>query len=230
MNVGIFTTIKITNGIPLFWDKHHKRLISQAEKLNVGRPHISLQEIQIYLKHNSLTDCALKITITKHKGLIFEHRQLPLILPTYKLITVRDTRNHWKIYKTTDRAVNEHAKKLAEEKDADDALFTLDDTIIESTICNVFSLNKQGKIITPPIRARGLNGITRQLIRENIKVLEADILDNTKHPLVLVNSIRVQKITHLNGKKLSDGQRLAQKLQTIITNCEKKYLSEKTLA
>ncbi len=230
MNVGVFTTIKVKNGIPLFWEKHHNRLISQAEKLNLGHPTISLQRVQTFIKHNNLTDCAVKITITKQKGVTIEHRQLPEILPIYKLIRVIDARNYRKIYKTTDRAINEEAIKLAEEKNANDAFFTFDGNIIESTISNVFFLNKHGEISTPLIKARGLNGITRQLIMEYTNVLESDILDNTKGPLVLVNCLRIQKATHLNGKKLIDGQRLAQTLKTIIENRERKYLLEKTSA
>lgn len=230
MNLGVFTTIKVKNGIPLFWDKHYQRLISQAEKLNLRHPTISLQKVKTYLKQNNLTDCALNITITKLNGLALKHRSLPETKQTYKLISIKDTRNYRKIYKTTDRAINEKAKELAVKKGADDAAFTIDENIIESTICNVFFLNKQGKIATPPIKARGLNGITRQLIMENTKILETDIIDNTKQPMVLVNCLRIQRVTHLNGKKLLDGRQLADKLKTIIRNLENEYLSKKTPA
>ena len=94
----------------------------------------------------------------------------------------------------------------------------------------MFYLNKQGKIATPPIKARGLNGITRQIIMENIPVEEEDILDNTRQPMILVNCLRIQKVTHLNGKKLMDGAQLEKKLKTAIEKYEKAYLSEKTPA
>jgi branched-subunit amino acid aminotransferase/4-amino-4-deoxychorismate lyase len=142
------------------------------------------------------------------------------------VITIEDQRNYLKIYKTTDRTVSDHAKKLAFEKGADDALFINDGNIIESTICNVFSINKQGEIITPLIQAKGLNGITRQLIMKHTNVIETDIKQNTNSPLVLVNALRLQKVTHLNGKKLQDGTSLMQRIQTIINSVETGYLNQ----
>lgn len=225
MNIGIFTTLKVRNSIPLFWDKHQKRLVEQSKKLNLGSFSITLQEIVTYIRNNNFTSCALKITVDKQKGSLFtsiQHRDLPQITDIYKVITCVDNRNYRKIYKTTDRAVNEQAKKFAEENGANDALFTLNENLVESTIANIFSLNKKGEIITPPIKARGLNGITRQLIMQNTKVIETEINQNTNGPLVLVNCLRIQKVSHLNGKKLIDGQLLAQKLKTTIDSQEKK--------
>ena len=136
MNVGVFTTIKIKNGMPLFWDQHQERLVTQAEKLNLGRMNISFSKIQNYLQKNALADCALKITITKKNKsvkIFLEHRQLPQTFSIYKLVSIKDTRNYRKIYKTTDRTVNKNAKKIAVEQKANDALFTVDKNLIEST-------------------------------------------------------------------------------------------------
>jgi len=229
MTLGVFTTIKIQNGIPLFWSSHLKRISSQAEKLNVGPVLLSFGRVKTYLKQNNVSNCALKIIATKENGkteIIYKTRPLPQNFTSCKVITVEDTRNYLKIYKTTNRAINENAKKQAEEKSADDALFTLNSNIVESTISNVFGINKNGELITPPIKAKGLGGITRQLIMKQTTVTETDINQNTKGPLVLVNCLRVQKVTHINGKKLIDGERLLQKMKTIIEQNEKDYVSQ----
>jgi len=229
MNVGVFTTIKIQNGIPLFWNNHLKRLSSQAEKLNVGSSILlSIGKIKTYLKQHNLSNCALKITATKENNkteIHYETRPLPQNFSSCKVITSEDTRNYLKIYKTTNRIINEKAKKTAEENGADDALFILNGTIVESTISNVFGMNKNGEIITPPIKAKGLNGITRQLIMKQTNGIETDINQNTKGPLVLVNCLRIQKISHINGKKLIDGERLMKKIKKLIEQKEKEYLS-----
>lgn len=229
MNIGVFTTIKVRNGIPLFFDKHKERLVSQAKKLNLGNAKISLTEVQTYLQKNSLFDCALKISVTKDNNktsVTFQTRPLPQTLTSCKAITIKDTRNYLKIYKTTNRVIHDHAKKLAQEKGGDDAIFTFNEEIVESTIGNIFSENKQKEIITPPIRAKGLNGITRQQITEVTTVIEETINQNTKGPLVLVNSLRIQKITHLNGKKLLNSEHLMRKLQEILETNEQAYLQQ----
>ncbi|HVA97190.1 MAG TPA: aminotransferase class IV [Candidatus Acidoferrales bacterium] len=231
MKIGVFTTLKITNGTPLFFEQHRERLLSQAAKLNIGHTTITLETIQKYLINNSLKDCVLKLTVTVQNdapNLILEQRPLPKNATANKVITVEDTRNYLKIYKTTNRTINDAAKKMAEEKDADDAIFTVNGTIIESTISNVFSVNKLGELITPPIRAKGLNGITRQLIMQNAKVIETEINKNTKGPLVLVNSLRIQKVTHLNGKKLLDGEKLLQQILSMVDKRESEYLQKFT--
>jgi branched-subunit amino acid aminotransferase/4-amino-4-deoxychorismate lyase len=230
MNVGVFTTIKVKNGLPLFWDKHEKRLVSNAQKLLLEKFTITSHDLEDYLKKNNLTDCALKIIIIKHRGkttISFEHRMLPKSTKLYKLITFPDTRDYLKIYKTTIRNINEQAEKIAKEKGAHGALFTLDEKIVESTMCNIFSINKQGKFITPPIHAKGLNGITRQIIMKLTTAEELDINKNTNGPLVLVNALRVQKISHLNGKKLVDGEKLAHTLQELLSVQEEIYINEK---
>jgi len=229
MNIGVFTTIKIKNGIPLFFDRHRERLLAQAAKLNLEKVSIRLANVQHYLKKNNLLDCALKITITKEDNktsITYKTRPLPQTLISCKAITIQDTRNYLKIYKTTNRILHDRAKKIAMEHGADDAIFTFNEKIVESTICNIFSVNKQGEIITPPMRAKGLNGITRQLIIEQTNVIEIDINQNTKGPLVLVNSLRIQKVTHLNGKKLLDGEKLMQKIKKIIEKNEEAYLQK----
>src|SRR6185369_2220052 len=154
MNKGIFTTIKVKNGIPLFFEYHQKRLISHSKKLQLDIPYFSFKDVHTFLEKNNLTDCALKILMTTRKGqpeMTLESRPLPLATDTIKLITVPDTRDSYKTIKTTDRVVNEKAYKLAKKHEADDALFVQNTLLIESTISNIFSLNKNGDIITPPL-------------------------------------------------------------------------------
>jgi branched-subunit amino acid aminotransferase/4-amino-4-deoxychorismate lyase len=64
MNIGVFTTLKISNGIPYFFNKHQQRLASHAEKLHIGQVKINEEDIQNYLRQNNLYDCALKIIVT----------------------------------------------------------------------------------------------------------------------------------------------------------------------
>lgn len=224
--IGVFTTIKIKNGIPLFFEKHADRLLSHAKQLNLGPITLSSTEIHRYLQTSNLTDCALKITVTKQQDktmVTMKARPLPIAKAELKLITIPDTRDELKIYKTTERSINEQAKKIAEENGADDAFFIVDGTIIESTICNVFSFNKKGQIITPNLDGKGLRGITRQIIMEQINVIEEQIPQETRNPLVLVNSLRIQRATHLNARPIADGKPLLKLLQTCVEKAEKAY-------
>ncbi len=224
INFGIFTTIKVKQGIPLFFDKHLARLLSHMKYLHWNTFSFFLEEkVTKFLLENHAQDCACKIIVTNENGkssVTLQIRPLPPEVAEIKLITVQDTRDRYKILKTTNRLVNEEAKQYAEKKGANDALFIQNDAIIESTICNVFSLNEKSELITPALEKKGLKGIARQVIMENAHVLQSDIPQQTNGPLVLVNSLRVQKVSHLNGRALQDGEKLYQKIKSTLEKAE----------
>jgi aminodeoxychorismate synthase component I/2-amino-4-hydroxy-6-hydroxymethyldihydropteridine diphosphokinase len=212
-DIGIFTTIKVIQGVPLYFDKHLDRLTTQTNTLGLVIPKLSLATITDYLKKNNLTNCALRITVRNTTSI--DHRPLPEEKPL-SVITVDDTRNKYKTLKTTDRTVNDAAKKLAQQNGADDALFVKDTCIIESTTANVFSIDKSGDLITPPIENKGLNGIARQVLMERMHVKEMPISSDTNMPLVVVNSLRVQPIRELDGRILPDAGELVKKINNVL--------------
>ncbi len=227
MNIGIFTTIKVRNGIPLFFEHHQKRLISHSKKLQLEIPYLSFNDVKKFLQKNNLAECALKIIIEKKNGtttMTIQTGPLPLPKDDIKLITVEDTRGKYKTLKIIDRSINEKVKKFAKSHDADDALFVQNGKLIESTISNIFSVNKNGDIITPILGGRGLEGIARKIIMLQTPVIEEEIDESSTGPIVLTNSLRIQKATQLNGKPLDDAQDLFQKIKTILENAEEAYL------
>lgn len=227
MITGVFTTIKIKDSTPLFFDKHKKRLFGNANSLKIKTPFSLDKKINSYLQKNNLIDCALRVTIIKNKGeVVLDNRQLPSSISSIPAITISDTRDKNKIYKTTSRKVNEQAKKFAEEKAAVDAIFINKGNLIESTISNIFSLNKKGELITPNLDNKGLKGVTRQIIMENAKVIEQGIPADTNAPLVLVNSLRIQKVDYLDGRKLESAEELFLKIKKILKQEEEKYLQK----
>jgi anthranilate/para-aminobenzoate synthase component I/branched-subunit amino acid aminotransferase/4-amino-4-deoxychorismate lyase len=233
MNTGVFTTIKVTKGIPLFFEQHKKRLLANAKALHLPKVSLSINDVKQYLTNNNLTSCALKITLVKEKNktvVAIEQRPLPSSDSSIKLVTVKDTRDIFKVLKTTDRSINNHAKIFAKKNDAQDAVFVNNKTLIESTISNIFSINKKGDIITPPIEGKGLKGIARGIIKKNIKILEGEIPENTTQPIVLTNSLRIQKVTHLNGRKLKNADKLFQQIKNILEKAELNYLSNSWVA
>jgi branched-subunit amino acid aminotransferase/4-amino-4-deoxychorismate lyase len=175
--------------------------------------------MQNLVKKNNVDDCAIRITVLNEEQpfVIMHARNLPTTQKDFvNLITVPDTRDVFKTIKTINRLVNEQATEQAKNQGADDALFVQGKNIIESTICNVFSLDAKGKLITPPLDEKGLRGITREIIMEKTKVAEKNISQETKGPLVLVNSLRIQKVRILDGRKLQDGEELLKKITSLI--------------
>ena len=219
---GVFTTIKIINSIPLFLKSHQQRLIEHTSAFHLPYPLNIENQIKNFIKQNKLQDSALRITITKDSSEpLFEHRALPPSQTNVQVITVSDTRDENKIYKTTDRTINDQARQLAKQQGAQDAIFVQNGVLIESTIANIFSLNQKGQLITPPIGGRGLSGITRQIIMEQTDVHEEEIPEITTAPLVLVNCLRISKVTHVDVKKLSDGEELLQRIKILLNKAKR---------
>ncbi len=228
---GIFTTIKVKQGVALFFAKHQQRLFSHMADLRFSQTSFdfSLEKaVQELTKINKINDCAMRITVinTDTKPIvIMQARELPESKTDVKAITVQDTRDSFKTIKTINRLVNREAYMKAEKTGCDEALFVQDGKIIESTYCNVFSINNEDKLITPALDGKGLKGIARQIIMENTKVFEEDIDENTTNPLVLVNSLRVQQVKLLNNRELADGTFLFKKIKTIIENAKNEYVT-----
>lgn len=219
---GIFTTLKVQNSTPLFFDRHHQRLEHHTKALHLPLPQNIEKKVQEFIQQEKLLTCALRIIITK-EGILFEDRPLPPSSLPLSLITVPDTRDEKdKIYKTTNRIVHDQAKKFAQQQDARDAIFVQNGFLIESTIANIFSVNTKGQLITPPIEGLGLNGITRQLIMEQTDVLEEEIPLTTTAPLVVVNCLRISNVTHVDRKKIDDGDTLLHKIKSLLIKVEKR--------
>ncbi|HSA83984.1 MAG TPA: aminodeoxychorismate synthase component I [Patescibacteria group bacterium] len=228
MTSGVFTTIKVKQGIPIFLEEHENRLLSQAKSLQIKQPSGLEKKIKNFITKNSLVDCALRVEITSKGRLICTFRPLP-VSSSIRLLTIPDTRDEKKIYKTTDRSVNEKAKKFAEEHNADDALFTENNKLTESTIANIFSVNKNGDIITSPLNGNGLRGIARKIIIENFSIIEENIPENTRQPIILTNSLRIQKVTYLNGKKLKTANTLFEKIKNVLEKAEQEYINKQLM-
>jgi len=227
---GIFTTIKVKQSIPLFFDKHEQRLLRSMKQLGFSTYSLqfSLQKaVKDLIKKNELPDCVLRITVVNEKEqplIIIQQREITVNYKPIKVITVPDTRDEFRTIKTINRLVNQKALSIAEKKGAQDAIFVRNESLIESTYCNIFSLNSNSQIITPNLDDKGLKGITREVIMENLTVTEANIPVQTNGPIVLVNSLRILKVSHLNDRSLEDFEILFEQIKSIIEKKEKQYL------
>jgi branched-subunit amino acid aminotransferase/4-amino-4-deoxychorismate lyase len=224
MSLGVFTTIKVRDFLPLFYEDHMRRLLTQAKALGITPSQFSREEAVEYLQSRYLDNCALRIEFTGEDQLKLTSRPLPApASEPIPVIIVLDTRSKNKVYKTTDRQVNDQARKQANDLGASDALFAFNGNIIESTICNIFSINSRGQLITPNIAGLGLAGITRQIIIDNAPVIQTHITEDSTSPMVLVNSLRVSRVGQINSNKIDDSAELAQKITALLAAAEKKY-------
>lgn len=242
---GIFTTIKVRNQCPLFLDRHLNRLETSSSQLNIRLPSYILNVTSYIQKatyavigKNNLTNGGIRITITPSIIYIYAFTIKQFNNKTIKLITTPDTRDIYKTHKLTYRIPHLLAKEKAQSQGAEDALFTQNNGLIESTAANIFScvsdnsspaaaLAEAGQlsIITPSISGKGLNGISRQILMENLPIQEQDIPANTSNPLILINSLNLRIVENIDGRRLNQSSEFINLIRQTLNKAEKKYIA-----
>lgn len=219
---GVFTTIKVANGVSLFLERHAERL---KEGIGYRGKGIDLSLlIQKFIKEEQIINAALRVDALENGEIIFKSRHLPKNGTLVKAVTFTASEKLPKI-KQIDRHVYEQAQVYAKERGADVGIFIIGDKwdkgskiiLLESTISNIISLDKNGDIVTPPLTTQGLKGITRQVLLDGKYAKEREISVDTKGPIVLVNCLRVQGVNSLDGRRLKDPRGLMKRLQALLS-------------
>jgi branched-subunit amino acid aminotransferase/4-amino-4-deoxychorismate lyase len=228
---GFFTTVKIRESIPLFFEKHTERLEKSAEKLSFRLPEnftsIGNDVIAVITK-NEITEGAIRITITKgleKKPTILIHATtIEKEVHEVSVMTIPDERDIYKTIKMTYRVPHLLAVQKAQERGAQDALFSQNDFLIESTYANIYSYH-EGEIITPPIRNKGLNGISRQILLEQLPIHQKEISIKTQNPMVLVSSLSLRIVDKIDGIKIKKNTGFFAQIKNALEDAEKNYIA-----
>lgn len=181
---GVFRTLRVRDGEPLFWARHYARLRRDAESLGLTVPPVNLIRDDIAVLARDCAAGSIKIIITRGDGqrgyapdpdavsrrLVSLHSLPPLPAPgtvhlRYCTITMADQPRLAGI-KHLNRLENVLAR--AEWRDADTfegLMCDADGHVIEGTRCNLF-LVEEGQLVTPRLDRCGVAGITRDWVME----------------------------------------------------------------
>jgi branched-subunit amino acid aminotransferase/4-amino-4-deoxychorismate lyase len=227
---GIFTTLKVRAGCPLFLQRHLNRLEASNKQLDIQLPSYILdltsdikKAAHATIKKNNLRDGGIRITLTPATICIHAFTSDTQI-QKISVITTPDTRDIYKTHKITYRIPHLLARGKARSQGAEDALFTQNNDLIESTTANIITYVNNDTFITPPIFEKGLNGITRQILIENLPILEAPVPTNTTNPLILVNSLGLWIVESIDGKKINQNPEFVNLIRQTIDKAEKNYI------
>jgi branched-subunit amino acid aminotransferase/4-amino-4-deoxychorismate lyase len=180
---GLFETIRVYDGVPFALDGHLERMRAGAELLDLaipGEPDLRAA-IAAVVASESLTDCAVRLTITRGAGPADSHAdatEAPDVVvtawplrdyePLYRdgaaLVALRGWGRplHW--VKTTSYAASIAARVAARRANGDDALFVASDgLVLEASGSNLFAVFGD-EIQTPPVGDGVLPGVTRGIV------------------------------------------------------------------
>ncbi len=221
---GVFETVKSVGGQAFALTRHLRRLARSAHGLGLGEIDLDLvrEGVRRALEANPDTDPGrVRITVTGGPGPLGSERTgreltvmvavgpFPRPAPTVDVAVVPWTRNEngaLSGLKTTSYAENVLALDYARRRGAGEALFAnTAGNLCEGTGSNVFVV-LGGRLLTPPLSAGPLAGITRELVLEWVGGEEEDVpmaaLPEATEAFLTSTGRDVQPIRAVDGREL----------------------------
>ncbi len=226
---GVFETIRVYDGHPFAWRRHHDRLVVSATALGLEVPGSAVLRAaaEAVLDANALGEARLRITVTGGEGPPGSSRAGAVAhawivawpftpsTTTADVVIAPWTRNERSAtagLKTVSYAANVRALAYAEAHGAAEAIFAnTAGNLCEATGSNVFVVH-DGVLRTPPASAGVLLGVTRGLLLElaaglGIDAREEDIpiaaLARADEAFLSSTTRQVQSIARVDGVVLA---------------------------
>ncbi|HEX2274901.1 MAG TPA: aminotransferase class IV [Acidimicrobiales bacterium] len=221
---GVFETLRVYRGIPFAVRRHLDRLARSAIGLRLPPPDADLLRTVMdqVVAANGLVDGRLRITVTGGVGSLGSDRAAvrptvivavgpPTAWPATTDVAIvpwpRNERGALAGLKTVSYGENVVALAHAHERGAGEAVFgNLVGNLCEGTGTNVF-VAVGGRLLTPPLSAGCLAGVTRELLFELVDVAEEDLplsaLTTADEAFLTSSTREVQPIRAVDGAPLA---------------------------
>lgn len=199
---GVFETVRIHDGRPVWLDRHLARLADSCKQIGLPLPDKPWPAIfQKVIDKNRVDHAAIRLTLsrgTRDTGddptVVLFHRPLPHVTSSQRrkgvkltLATIRrlSPRSHPTQAKTLNYLNNLLAKQEAAERGAFDGLMvTTDGYVAECSMSNVFFI-KDRTLYTPSLACGVLPGITRGVVLDMAPSLGLQIREGCYRPAFL---------------------------------------------
>ena len=229
--LGLFETILLYKGKPVFLDEHLARINKSITDLELKIEKLKKDEVFQYLNNNKNTPEyeVLKIVLSE-KNRLFLKREYTYTEKDYQkgfslnISKVRRNENSiFTFHKTLNYGDNILEKRKSKKLGYDEPIFlNSKNQITEGATSNIFVV-VENKIYTPKLSCGLLNGIVREYIISNYDIIESEIdlefLDNADE-IFLTNSLfGIMPVNNLE-KKVFKSQEIS---KNILQNY-KKYL------
>jgi branched-chain amino acid aminotransferase len=185
---GVFSTLRVANGVPFAWERHWARLQRDAAALHVPLPQDSAdvrRQMLRLVEANRAPNCTLRIAIVRNGGGMWagpsNGRPSDLIALTadskhwgdgVKLAYVREARHaacQFTGTKILSWAMNLTWLESAQERGFDEVILLNErGEVAECTSANLFIANGS-HVYTPPLSSGCLPGITREVLLAEVR-------------------------------------------------------------
>ncbi len=197
---GVFETIRLYQGTPFMFDLHQQRLEQGLKLLDIPKPIMidKLKDIIVQLgAHNHLQNtqgmlrimisrgqrttnptCVVQATALDMKAIKNRKQGMKAIILPWK----RDAANPLLQIKSMNYLENIYGRKMANQQGADEGIFlNQNGELCEGTFSNLFLVG-DNFIVTPPVEAGLLPGITRKAIIDCCRLVGIDCKEEQLTP------------------------------------------------
>ena len=240
--LGLYETLKLVDGYPVFFDEHMARLDLGLSELGLERPcsHAEMAKQIILLSHESGVPAgACRVLVTAgpldgHPSLLIQAEVRtfpgrPLNVISYRGVRVRAQLKAMTVMQSY------LAQRAARAVGADDAILVDDDErIFEGSTSNMF-LIRGGGLVTPPAEGAILPGVMRAKVEglaaaNGIPVVEALVRVSDLRPddgMLLTSSVRgIVGVASVDGMALRVDHVLLNLLRRLVNSAEEASVAE----
>ncbi|MBN9660949.1 MAG: aminotransferase class IV [Acidobacteria bacterium] len=250
---GIFSTIKVVEGVLFEFNRHWARLSRDADLLRVPFPWAAaeLEEMLLRLvEANQDFNATMRVAVVRNLGTMWSG---PVTEPAFDLIALTAARSNWggacKLgivpnarhaacvftgTKTTSWAMNLVWYEEAHQRGQDEVVLLNErGEVCECTSANIFACF--GDIaVTPPLSSGCLPGITRQILVEKIKNSDIQVVEKTislddlerADGIFITSSTRdLLPVSEVEGLAVQTGDRVRQALAAEFARYERDYVA-----
>jgi branched-chain amino acid aminotransferase len=198
---GVFSTVRVFDGVLFAWERHWARMESDAQRLRVPFPADSLAlaaDLGRLVEANQAWNATLRVSVVRNRGGLWEGpavtRDFDVIAFTTNVRTwaaelklglvpnARHAANEFAGAKILSWAENLTRFERAQEQGLDElVLLNERGEVCECTGANIFTVH--GNLVrTPPLSSGCLPGVTRALLLEEIRVPGLETREATLFP------------------------------------------------
>ena len=248
---GLFETIEVQNGTPLFFEQHLQRLYKGCQRLLISAPDKEILSKEAYQLSKGSPRAVLKIMITRGSGgrgyrqpdkqfpsRLLSLHPFPEYPKSFSQQGIVAKFCHYRLGLTPSLAGIKHMNRLEQVlaraewnlPDIQEGLvMDINDSVIEGTMSNLFIV-KNNQLYTPLIDQCGVEGIIRNMLivmatENNIQVTETKISKKDvllADEVFMTNSvIGIWPVRQLDQQLFSVGS-MTKKLQYLFSECREK--------
>jgi branched-chain amino acid aminotransferase len=237
---GIFSTLRVQDGVLFAWERHWARMQRDATRLRVpfpDDPRSLEQNLYRLIEKNDAANSTLRVVIVRNRGGMWEG---PSDRP-FDTIALTAPLNSWgesvklALLPNARHAASEFAGtkylswsenltryERAHEQGFDEVVLLNErGEVAECTSANIFVVDGD-RVWTPPLSSGCLPGVTRALLLEEIqvpglsvaeKILLPDDLESAEEVFITSSTRDLMPVASVEGLKISPGHRVRPQLQ-----------------